>query len=190
MWINSSVILLSRRCWVGGGDLVADVPQIFVEPAFHALLQDLHGRSHGTDDPASDDAFGKLEMVEAEQLHAFVEIEQALGDIVQAEELFVTAVKFANGKAGAAELLVKSVAEARANVEQRKESGRVEAAAVPKAGANQVVVVGGDGLQNVQQADGRFEQLRWRDGSGACSCHSRRAPALRARGQVRKPLPS
>jgi len=65
-----------------GGDLVAHVPEIFVEPAFHALLQDFHGRSHGADDPASDDAFGELEMVEAEQLHAFIEVEQTLGDIV------------------------------------------------------------------------------------------------------------
>ena len=162
------LILLSRwRLPIGGGDLVAHVPEIFVEPAFHSLLQDLHRRPHGADDAASDDSFGELEMVEAEKLHAFVEVEQALGDIVQAEEFFVTAVEFADGKPGAAKLFVKSVAEARADVEQRKESGRVEAAAVPQAGANQVIVVGSNGLQNVQQADGRFEQLRWRAGSGA-----------------------
>jgi hypothetical protein len=117
--------------------------------------------------PASDDAFGELEMMETEELHAFVEVEQALGDIVQAEEFLLAAIKFAGGEAGAAELLVKAVAEARADVEQRKKSGRVEAAAVPEAGANQVVVVGSNGLQDVQQADGRFEQL---DGSTDQAC--------------------
>src|SRR6266853_3405237 len=115
-------ILLSRRRWVGGGDLVAHVPQILVEPAFHSLLQNFHRRSHGSDDAPSDDSFGELEMVEAEQLHAFVEVEHALGNIVQTKEFFVTSVEFAGGEARAAELLLKSVAEARTGVEQRKES--------------------------------------------------------------------
>jgi hypothetical protein len=30
-------ILLSRRCGVGGGDLVADIPEIIAEPAFLLL---------------------------------------------------------------------------------------------------------------------------------------------------------
>src|SRR6202140_2581027 len=111
-------ILLPRRRRVGGGDLVPHVPEILVEPAFHSLLQDFHRRPHGADNAPSDDSFGELEMVETEQLHAFVEIEHALGDIVQAKEFFVTPVEFAGGESGAAELLVKSVAEARANVEQ------------------------------------------------------------------------
>ena len=136
-----------------------NIPKIFVEPAFHSLLQDFHGRSHGAHDAASDDSFGELEMVETEQLHAFVEVEQALGDFVQAKELLVTPVEVADGEAGAAELLVKSVAEARTDVEQRKESRRIKAAAVSEAGANEVVVVGSYGLQDVQQADGRIEQL-------------------------------
>jgi hypothetical protein len=141
----------------GGGDLIADVPKIFVEPAFHSLLQDFHGRSHGAHDPASDDSFGEFEMVETEQLHAFVEVEQALGNIVQAKKFLVTAVEVADGEAGAAELLVKSVAEARTDVEQRKESRRIKAAAVSEAGTNDVVVVRSYGLQDVQQADGWIE---------------------------------
>src|SRR5258707_6678963 len=103
-------ILLPRRRRIGGGDLVADVPQILVEPAFHSLLQDFHGRSHGADDAASDDSFGELEMVKTEKLHAFVEVEQALGDIVQAEEFVMTAVEVAGGEARTAQLLVKGVA--------------------------------------------------------------------------------
>src|ERR1700676_2384168 len=151
-------ILFPRRRRIGGGDLVAHVPQIFVEPAFHSLLQNFHGRPHGADNAPSDDSFGELEMVETEQLHAFVEVEHALGNIVQGKKFFVTSVEVAGAEVGAGELFVKSVAEARADVEQRKESRRVEAAAVPEAGANQVIVIGSNGLQNVQQADGRIEQ--------------------------------
>jgi hypothetical protein len=88
----------------GGGDLVTDVPKILVKPAFDSLLQDLYRRSHGAHDPASNDSFGELEMVETEQLHSFLEVEQALGDIVQAEKFFVTAVKVAGGEAGESEL--------------------------------------------------------------------------------------
>src|SRR5580658_9268831 len=97
------LILLPRCRLVGGGrDLVADVPEIFVEPALHPLLQDFHRRAHGSDNPASDDALCELEMVETEYLHAFVEVEQALGHVVQGEEFLVTAVKVADGNAGAA----------------------------------------------------------------------------------------
>jgi hypothetical protein len=81
------------------------------------LLQNFHGRSHGANYPASDDALGEFEMVEAEQLHAFVEVEQTLGNIVQAEEFFVAAIEIADGDTGAAELPVKRVAEPRAYVE-------------------------------------------------------------------------
>ena len=97
-------------------------------------------------------------MVEAEQLHAFVKVEQAFGDIVQAEEFFVTAIKLAHTNPRTAKLLVKSVAKARADMQQRKESGRIQSAAMPEAAANQMVVVGGDGLQNVQQSDRRLKQ--------------------------------
>jgi hypothetical protein len=50
------------------------------------------------------------------------------------------------------------LAEARTDVQQRKESGRIKATAVSQAGANDVVVVGSYGLQDVEQADGRFKQ--------------------------------
>ena len=61
------LILFARRRLVGsGGDLVADVPQVFIEPAFHALLQNFHWRSHGADHAATDDSFGELEMMETE----------------------------------------------------------------------------------------------------------------------------
>src|SRR5208282_765195 len=157
---TASILLLARSGLVGsGGDLVAHVPKIFIEPAFHSLLQNFHGRSHGADDAASDDALGELEMVETEKLHAFVEIEQALGNVVQTEEFFVTAIEVADSDAGAAKLLVKSVAETRTDVEQRKKSRRIKPAAVPEAGANEVIVAGRNGLQDVKQADGRLNHL-------------------------------
>src|ERR1019366_1955686 len=89
-----------RRHWgAGRRDLVADLPQVFVEPVLHALLQHFHRRPHGSDDAAANDALGELEVVEAEQLHALVEIDQPLGDIVQTEEFFVAAIKVVRGDA-------------------------------------------------------------------------------------------
>ena len=78
---------------------------------------------------------------------------------MQAEEFFVTPIEFADGDASAAKLLVKGLPEARADVQQREESGRIETAAVPESGANQVIIAGRNRFQNVEQADGRFEQL-------------------------------
>ena len=91
---------LSRHRGAGRRDLVADVPQVFVEPMLHALLQHFHWRPHGADDAAADDALRELQVVEAEQLHALVEIDQPLGDIVQTEEFFVAAIKVVRGDAG------------------------------------------------------------------------------------------
>ena len=76
-----------------GGDAVADVPQIFVEEVFHALVQDFYRGAHGADDPSADDSLGQLEMVKAEEVNPLVEIEQALGYIVQAEEFLVPAIE-------------------------------------------------------------------------------------------------
>ena len=129
--ILPSLIILRFGLRLGGGDLVSHVPKIFVEPAFHALLQDFDRRSHGADDAAADDTLGKLEMVKAEDLHPFIEVQQAFGYVVQAKEFFVTPVKFARGNACGAELIVKSFAEPRSNMEQRKKPGRIETAAMP-----------------------------------------------------------
>ena len=74
--------------------------------------------------------------MEAENLHAFVEVEQAFSKVVQAEEFFVSAVDFVDGDARLFHLVIECLAEARANVQQGKEAGRIEAAAVSQAGAN------------------------------------------------------
>src|ERR1035438_4005467 len=150
---------LSRHWGAGRRDLVADLPQVFVEPVLHALLQHFHRRPHGADDAAADDALGELEVVEAEQLHALVEIDQPLGDIVQTEEFFVAAIKVVRGDAGGVELVMKRVAKSRANMEQRQKSRRVEPAAVTESRADDVIVVGRDRLKNMEQPDGRLDQL-------------------------------
>ena len=143
----------------GCGDVVADVPEIFVEPMLHTLLQDLDRCAHGSDDSTTDDAFRQFEMVETEQLHALVEIDEALGNVVQAKEFFVTAIEVVERDSCALELVVKTLAETWADVEKRKESRGIETAAVAESAADDVVVVGRDGLENVQKADGRLDEL-------------------------------
>ena len=76
-----------------GGDLIAYVPQFFIEEVLHTLVQNLDGRPHRAHHTASDDPLRKLQVVESEQVHLFVEVQQTLRDIVQAEELFVSPVE-------------------------------------------------------------------------------------------------
>src|SRR2546423_3927082 len=97
--------------------------------------------------------------METEQLHALIEVEQSLGHVVQAEELFVVAIDVIDSDSGARNLLVESLAQARTDVQQRQKSRRVESAAVSQAGANQVVVVRSDCLKNVQQSDWLLNHL-------------------------------
>src|SRR5215831_2498253 len=75
-----------------GGNPVAHVPELPESHELHALLEDLHGRSPGSDHAAADDALRQLEMQKAEELQLFVKIHHALGHIVQAEEFVVTQV--------------------------------------------------------------------------------------------------
>lgn len=115
----ASLILLPRwRLPDSGGDLVAHVPEIFIKPTLHALLQNLYRRPHGTNDPPSDDPLGQLQMMEAKQLHAFVKVEKALGNIMQAKKIFVLAIELSHRQPRVLNLLMKNLAEARSNVQQ------------------------------------------------------------------------
>ena len=89
LWILWTVDSLLR-------DVVAHIPKLFVKQVFHALVEDLDRGSHGTDHPTSDDALRQLQVMEAEQVHAFIEIEHAFGDVVQSKELGVAAVQLVN----------------------------------------------------------------------------------------------
>src|ERR1700720_4695933 len=155
----SILFLAAFYLLTGRGDVVADVPEVFVEPMLHTLLQDLDRCAHGSDDSTTDDAFRQFEMVETEQLHALVEIDEALGDVVQAKEFFVTAIEVIERDSCALELVVKSLDETWADVEKRKESRGIETAAMAESAADDVVVVGRDGLENVQKADARLNEL-------------------------------
>src|SRR6202040_52372 len=105
----SILFLAAFYLLTGRGDVVADVPEVFVEPMLHTLLQDLDRCAHGSDDSTTDDAFRQFELV------------------------------------------VKSLAETWADVEKRKESRGIETAAMAESAADDVVVVGRDGLENVQK---------------------------------------
>src|ERR1051326_8612714 len=98
-------------------------------------------------------------MMEAEQVYALVEVEEALGGVMQAKKLLMTAIDVVDGEASFAKLRVEGLAEARANVQQAEEAGGIESAAVTEAGANQMIVVGRDGLEHVQHGNRVLEHL-------------------------------
>src|SRR5882724_5401499 len=91
--------------------------------------------------------------MKAEQVDALVEIEQPLGDVMQAKEFLVTAIQIVHADPRLAQLGVKSLAQPRTDVEQGQETRRIQAAAVSQAGANQMVVIRRDRLQFVQHGD-------------------------------------
>src|SRR5215469_8561412 len=98
-------------------DLVSDVPDLAISHVLHALLKDLHRRSAGADDATSNDALRQLEMVEAESLHALVEIQHALGDIMQAKEFVVSPVNVHEAGSALLQLVLECVADARPDVQ-------------------------------------------------------------------------
>src|SRR5215472_10617112 len=138
-------------------DLVSDVPDLAIGQVLHALLKDLHRRSAGADHATTNDALRQLEMVKAEGLHAFVEIEHALGDIVKPEEFVVTPVDVHEAGSALLQLILERVADARRDVQQGEKSGRVQPASMPQPGADDVVVVGRDGFENVQHRNRIFQ---------------------------------
>src|ERR1700751_6003700 len=75
--------LLADRHRTGRRDLVAHIPQVFVEPVLHALLENFDGGAHRSYDAPADDALGQFQMVKSEELHALVKIDQPLGDIME-----------------------------------------------------------------------------------------------------------
>ena len=114
-----------------GGDAVADVPQIFVEEVFHALVQDFYRGAHGADDPSADDSLGQLEMVKAEEVNPLVEIEQALGYIVQAEKFLVPAIEVIYRQVELSQLGLEGLAQTGADVQQSEEAGESGRCRVP-----------------------------------------------------------
>src|SRR4051812_15103160 len=84
-WRPESLLRVRGSCC----DAVSYVPEVFVEPVLHTLLEHFHWRAHGSNHSSADDPLGQFQVMETEDLHTFVEVEQAFSEIVQAEELFV-----------------------------------------------------------------------------------------------------
>src|SRR5690348_17355618 len=100
-----------------------------------ALVQYLDRRTHGPHHAPADDPLGQLQVMEAENLHPFVKIQQAFRYIVQAKVLLVMAVHLVYCDAGNLELGVKGAAQAWAHMQKGQKAGRVQAATVSQAGA-------------------------------------------------------
>src|SRR3954470_14126243 len=112
-WPRPENLLGVRR---SGCDAVSDVPQVFVEPVLHALLEHFHRRAHGSNHSSADNPLGQFQVMETEDLHTFVEVKQAFSQIVQAEELFVSAINFVYGDAALFHLVIESLAQAWADM--------------------------------------------------------------------------
>jgi hypothetical protein len=93
-------------------------------------------------------------MMKTEYVHAFVEIQHPFGHVVETEEFRVTTINVIDCQVALLQLLIKGLAETRPNMQQSEKSRRVQATAMPQSPANDVVVVGSNGFQNVEHGDG------------------------------------
>src|SRR5947207_6146719 len=98
-------------------------------------------------------------MMKAKQVHPLIKIEQALGHVMQCKEVRMTPIKFVHAQICSFQLMMKCLPQARTNMEQRKETWRIQAAAMSKPGTDQVVVVRRDRLQNMQQGNREFQHV-------------------------------
>src|SRR4051812_45743209 len=96
-------------------------------------------------------------MVQPEELQALVKIEHLFGDLMQLKVLAGMTVNIQDSHAGLLKEALECLPHRFGDMEQAEESGRIEAAAVAEDGANNVVVLGSDLLQDVQQRNGRLE---------------------------------
>lgn len=150
---NSSLTASARSVCIRG-DLIPQLPKFPVGYMLHALLQNFHRCSHRPNHTGADDALRQLEMVEAESLQTLIKVKHALRHLVQAKKLFVPAIDIIQSQALARELLLKRIADSWRDMQQGKKSGRVQAAPVPQAGPNDVIIIRRDGFQNMEQGDG------------------------------------
>src|SRR5438270_8693003 len=126
---------------------------------FHSLVQHLNRSAHGANNSASNNSLRQFQMMQAEQMDTFIEVHQPFGNVVKPKELLVAPVDIVDADILRMQLLVESLTQPGTNVEKSKETGRIQAAAMPEAGANDVVVIRRDGLQHVQHGDGELKHL-------------------------------
>ncbi len=80
-------------------DFVSQIPELPVGYILHALLQNLYRRSHGPEHTGAYDALCEFQVMEAEKLQPFIEINHAFRHVVQAKELFMPAIDIGGGQA-------------------------------------------------------------------------------------------
>src|SRR5207244_13574380 len=119
----------------------------------HPLVQNFDGRAHRTHYSASNDSLRQFQMMEAKQVNAFVEIQQAFGEIVQPKQFFVAPVNVINGYIHLAQLFVERLPEPRANVQQREKPGRIQPASLSQSGADEMAVVMSYVPEHMQQRE-------------------------------------
>src|ERR1051326_82678 len=99
-------------------DLVTHVPKLLEEYVLLALAQQFNRDSTSADDAAADDALSQLQVMVAKNLHPLVEVEQGLGEIMQAAEFDAAAVHLFGRNARPLELFVKNVGQSRPAMQQ------------------------------------------------------------------------
>ena len=114
---------LALHCLVGlRGDLVANVPELFVEKMFHPLVKDFDRCAHSADHSPADDSLSQFQVMIAKQLDAFVEIQQPFCSVVQAKKFLVSPVHVIDRQACSAHLLVERLTRGAARCEASQES--------------------------------------------------------------------
>src|SRR5262249_6038827 len=148
--INGTCFAFLRQRFVGfRRDLVSHIPQIFVEKMFHALMQDLDRRTHGAHNASPNDSLGEFQVVEAKQMDAFIEVEQALSHVMQPKEFLVAVIKIIHGEIRLVQLRMERFSKARTNVQQREETRRIEAAVMSQSRTDDLIIVRCDRFQNM-----------------------------------------
>ena len=92
--------------------------------------------------------------MKAKTVYALIEVNETFGNVVQCEELLMPAVYVIHREVGPLQLIIEGLPQTRADVQQGQEPRRIKPAAVAKSSANQVVIVGRDGLEDTEQSDG------------------------------------
>src|SRR5262249_18889313 len=106
------------------------LPELRVEAPVDQRAEELDRSALGADDLAADDPLDDLEVLDAPDRAALVELRQRLGELVEILELAPSSVHVYEREAGFAAEDVKGLSEARRDAAQPVPAGRVEAGAV------------------------------------------------------------
>ena len=105
----NQISTVSARCVCVRSDFVPQVPKLFVGDILHALLQDLYWRSHSPNHTGAYDTLREFQVMKAEKLQSLIEVNHTFCHVVQAKELFMSAIDISGGQALARQLFLKSL---------------------------------------------------------------------------------